>query len=321
MLVPRLYPAPDDTAGFPAPVAALAFSPDGQELAVGRRHAIAIRDTTNGALRRKLTNFPERIQALSWHPDGTALLVAGGVPGRSGEAVIVDARTGTMRALLLASTDVVMAAAFSPDGSQAAVADGANTVGIHDTVSGARIRFLPAHADWVMAIAWSADGHRILTSSRDRTARIADAMTGEGLASFTGHAAPVLAGVFTPDEKRAWTVGRDRNIRAWNTDNTDEGHHTFAPSAEDTFALASFSEGFLTAGADGRLRLHPWTAPEAPILHAGGGRLIAIAATSKAKKIAAGAQDGSVRLWDPGRAEPILYLPGNGGLERPRRDQ
>src|SRR2546426_4104558 len=83
MLVPRA-PHPDPPAVYrrPVPIVALAFSPDGQELAAGGYHETTIWNASDGKLLRRLKNIAERTQSLAYNPDGTLLAAATGAPGQ-----------------------------------------------------------------------------------------------------------------------------------------------------------------------------------------------------------------------------------------------
>jgi dipeptidyl aminopeptidase/acylaminoacyl peptidase len=302
--IPRpVQPAAPSTYGIAVPVAALAFSPDGAELAMGGVHEVLVRASADGVLKRRLGGFPERVLSLSWPTNGARLAVAGGSPGRSGEAVLVDPSDGRLLSVLRSLPDVVTAVRFSPDGSKVAVGGTDSLVTLHDAATGARLRVLPAHADWVLALDWSADGKWLVSASRDRTVRVADAVSGEAVASFTEHAAPVFAAVFTPDAKRVLSAGRDRNLRLWDAVNS-ESRNTFSPGETDLFALLALPDGALSAGSDGVVRLHPWASLTNPVRHRAGGRLLSLAADPAGGRFAAGAFDGTVRVWMPGMVEP-----------------
>ena len=74
----------------PVPISALAFRPDGAELAIGGYHEVTIWDPSTGKLLRRLPGLAQRIQGLTYSADGSKLAVAGGTPGESGELALVD---------------------------------------------------------------------------------------------------------------------------------------------------------------------------------------------------------------------------------------
>src|SRR5258706_13104986 len=85
-LVPaRGQPQAPEKYPRPVPVMALAFSPDGKELAVGGYHEVTIWDPTNGKLVGRIGNIAQRTQRLAYSPDGTILAAASGAAGEGGE--------------------------------------------------------------------------------------------------------------------------------------------------------------------------------------------------------------------------------------------
>ena len=210
-------PRPEPPTAYPraVPVTALAFSPDGAELAASGYHEVTVWNATNGTLARRLKQMPQRIQSLAWHRDGRLLAVAGGAPGQSGELLLVDSRSGETTHTLVLTADLLLATSFSPDGARLASGGADNALRVFDLSTGAQSLLIQQHADWVLAVAWSPDGSRLASASRDRTARVYDGRTGELLASFTGHEAPATAVVFAPDGKSLISADRNKKLATW----------------------------------------------------------------------------------------------------------
>jgi WD40 repeat protein len=313
-LIPRqAYPEPPGSYRFAVPASALAFSPDGNEIAVAGLNEVTVWNSTNGLLSRRIANLPERILSLAWRTNGLA--VAGGSPGRAGEAVVVDPSSGRLQMSLLSASDSVPVVRFSPDGTRIAVGGTDGVIAIFDSLTGARLKVLPAHADWVMALDWSADAGRIVSASRDRTARVADALSGEGVASFTEHGSSVWAAVFEPEGKRVWSSGRDHNIRIWDAAGSDL-RSTFQTGGAEVTALLAVPAGVLSAWDDGVVRLHPWKTPEKAEIYQIGGRVLSLAADATGARFAAGTHDGGVRIWRRGDKNALCQFTAAPGLLR-----
>jgi WD40 repeat protein len=79
---------PPDTYPRPFPVTALAFSPDGKELAASGHHEITIWNAEDGSLIRRISGVAERTYSLAYNNDGSLLASAAGTPGQLGEIII-----------------------------------------------------------------------------------------------------------------------------------------------------------------------------------------------------------------------------------------
>jgi WD40 repeat protein len=296
----------------PVPISALAFSADGAELAIGAFREVLVVDARDGAPRRRLPGLPDRITALQWSPDGAALAVAAGNPGRLGEAVLLRATDGSLRTWLRGGADSLTALRFSPDGSRIAVGGADGVVTVHDAVSGMRQLVLPAHSDWVLSLAWSGDGKRLVSASRDRTVRVADSSSGEAVSSFTEHGAAVFAAEFNEDATRVASTGKDRRLRVWEVAGSDSKTVANFGDVELT-AMASVAAGVVTAGTDGVVRLHPWKSIQKPREYRAEGRATAVAGVGVGERVAGGYHDGRVRVWstaDGSRLAEFRPFPG-----------
>jgi hypothetical protein len=318
------YPAPPARYPQPPPVTALAWRPDGAELATGGRHELVFLDATNLAVTRRVPGFPERVQALAWSPGGP-LAAAGGAPGRSGELVLWDPAGTNAPRVLAVTRDLLLAAAFSPDGARLAAAGTDAQVRVFDAATGA-VRFtLAQHSDWVHALAWSPDGARLATAGRDRTARVHDAATGAALAAFRGHGAAVEHAAFSTDGRQVLTAGADRRVRFWLAANPDEAGEFASPGAAVT-ALAR-SGAFVWLGlADGRVTQRRLVERDEVRAFSGGAdRVTALALHEEAGRVAAGFHDGTLRVWNVADGTEVAAgaaLPGRnpaGPAAAPRR--
>ncbi|HEV8292706.1 MAG TPA: c-type cytochrome domain-containing protein, partial [Tepidisphaeraceae bacterium] len=120
-LVPaKGHPQAPERYPRPVPIMALAFGPDGKELAVGGYHEVTIWDPSNGQLRGRIGNIAQRTQRLAYSPDGTILAAASGTPGKVGEVKLLDPANRTIVADLDRVGDMLFALAFSGDGARLA---------------------------------------------------------------------------------------------------------------------------------------------------------------------------------------------------------
>jgi WD40 repeat protein len=340
-LPPRKHPAPPEKYPTAAPVFALAFSPDGKELATGGVNEVVVWDAATGKLVRRLPRLPARVHALAYSADGAHLLVGGGTAAEYGEISLVNAKTGARVRVFGTFDDVVLAAAFSADGKTVA-AGGADRTARGFAVGGKELWRASLHSDWVTGVAFSPDGKWLATASKDRTVKVLDAATGKLFTTFNGHRRQYAPHV---GQFEVYAVGFDASgvalsagggaaIRAWEPVKTQEesgsaadmedrfrkaGHTRYLefPAGKPVFALALGGGRAFSAGGDGVLREHDVAS----------GKLVreypkhvdwvyAVAAHTGTARVATGGFDGTVRVWDTKTGDPVVSFTAAPGLGR-----
>lgn len=300
-----LVPKKDSVARLdytrPPPIAALAFSPEGNALAVGGYHEVTFWAPTTGKLLGRLPTGAERIHALEYSRDGKLLLEAGGTPGRTGEVVLWDLASKRPARELLKAEDVVFAATFSPDNKQVAAGGADRLFRIWDVASGKELFKIENHADWILALAFTADGKRIFSASRDKSTKIWDQSTMEPVLTFAGHTDGVYGVAVSPDGKAAVSVGADNHVRFWTPDGEAPQVRATSAHANTIFAVRFAPSGakLFTAGGDNAVR--SWNAADGaagPVYSGHADWVYSIAIGPGEKLLAAGAWDGAVKVWD-----------------------
>jgi WD40 repeat protein len=199
----------------PAPITALAYSPDGKVLAVGGYRAVRLLDPTTGLTVRVVTGAADQVQAVAWSADGKLLAVAGGVPGVSGEVVLYDAETWLPLRTLSGHTEVVYAAAFKPGGRELATGSLDKTARIWNIDTGQCTRVIKDHADAVMGVDYSPDGKLLATGSTDRSVKLFDTATWKRVAVLNAHEDGVTRVTFNAAGTLLATAGTDKTVRIW----------------------------------------------------------------------------------------------------------
>ncbi len=152
---------PPSLSGDPVnQVYALAWSPNGTELATGGKNGVI--QFWNSKSKTLLLTAEQRfgeVYALAWSPAGTRL--ASG--GQDFTVHLWNPTTGQQVAAYRSafSTGEVLAVAWSPDGKYLASASQDQTVQVWDALTGKRFLTYRGHASEVWAASWSPDGKHI----------------------------------------------------------------------------------------------------------------------------------------------------------------
>ena len=312
VIPPRQFADPPTTYPAPTPITALAFSPDGSLLLVGGYHEVTVWNTADGMLTRRIKNIGQRVYAIAFLADQKTIAVGCGEPGRNGEVRLMDFESGHLKGVLARTSDVVLDLAVrpipraSPDpatqagppaNNELAIASADGLIRIVNTDTMAETRTIANHADWVTAIAWSDDGTRLVSASRDKSAKVFDANSGELLVSYSGHAAAVRGVAFLPDGKQVFSTGTDKKLHRWEVEAAKKvtevavGGEAYKIVRGETFVFVS--------GADNQLRRIDQSSNGITYTLAGyQDWVLATSYHASTNRIAGGAMNGEVRLWN-----------------------
>ena len=295
---PKSYPRP-------LPVTALAFSPDGKQLAVSGLREVTLWNADEGKLSRRIANMAQRTFALAWQ--GDTIFAGGGIPGELGEVRAFDAKKGALRGVIHQAGDLVMDAQLDVNGTMLAVADADNRITIFNTADLSQRLQIDNHSDWVMAVAFSADNRHLASASRDRTAKIFELKSGLAISTYGGHGAGVQGVAFRADGKQVFSSGRDKKIHVWKAGLADiEGKRfgaekisEIAGFGREVFKITLANGMLFTPGADGHARQH--AAADRKLIReydGGGDWTLSLAHHAKTGRLAVGGYSGKVRVFD-----------------------
>lgn len=154
---------------------AVAFSRDGQWLAVTGYHEVLLHKADGTGLVARLVGLSERLQSLAFSPDGKYLAVTGGDPGRFG-----NGGHGQEKAQAFDSHHFrhrLRRQSQSPDGKLIAFGCSDNSVVAVEAETGKQVLYQGGHNDWVLDTVFSKTGSFLISVSRDRSMKLTEVAT------------------------------------------------------------------------------------------------------------------------------------------------
>ena len=210
------------TAAGESPIVAVAFSPDGMEVATASENKLV----------------------QTWSAEtGAALDLYEGHAGKLGQLLYADDRTLLAfddKTLIVWNTlpefkhlrtmspsngqefaDRVTALDFAPDGKVLATGGGAPSRGgelkLWDVATGMLVREITeAHSDTVFGVEFSADGKLLASCAADKFVKVFDIATGKFVKSFEGHTHHVLGVSWMSDGRTLASAGADNVVKIWD---------------------------------------------------------------------------------------------------------
>lgn len=259
-------------------VNALAISPDGKFYAVGLPGVVELRSFDTRAVVKKFQGHKGNVNDLAFTADGKRLAAAAGEPGVAGEVRIWNVETGRMISAIPAHSDAVYSVAISPDGSTLATGSYDQLIKLWELSGrspGKELLTLKGHNGCVFDLAFRPDGKVLASASADRTVKLWSVANGERLDTRPEALKDLNAVAFSPDGARVFAAGVDNRIRVWSVSaDAKEGSNKLLQSV------------FAHEGAVLRLAFSP-----------------------DGKTLASSADNGTVKLWNPGDVTIRKALP------------
>ena len=293
-------------------VRALAFSPDGNLLAVPARHEIILHRADGSGIVARLLGDSPRLESLTFSRDGSLLVASGGASSEFGEIQIWDTAKRELVRSIKASTDTFFGVAVSHDNRLVAVGCADKLVRVFNVADGVEVMRCDNHLDWVFGSAFTNDSKRLASVSRDKAAKLIDVSTGHLIDDINQMRDPLICMARHPTDDLIATGGTEGKIRLFRMeprggrlaegDNKEESfvrefEHMASPI--QTIAFNAYGTAVACGVVAGEVRIfRTENGQRLAQIKVGSGPIFALSFTPDGKRIATGGYDGRIRYYD-----------------------
>jgi WD40 repeat protein len=322
---------PVELAALPAsyqPVMALALSPDGNRLAVGRGGSVVVYDVsrTNFPVLALLNAHRDAVQALAWSADGHWLA------------------SGAFRRVVLWNTEgshvggewtnglrgCVTGIEFAPDGRTLALADGvtgqSGYLRLIDTTEGKIAASWRAHGDTIFDLEFSRDGTQLVTAGGDKLIKVWELASKKEVARLEGHTAQVLSVAFNTNATQVVSGGADKGIKVWDIKTREKiislgGHSATVTSVawpgDGTVIVAATDKGLVSAYTNLKAHTGEQSSNGGDEKKIGDANetVTCMAVARDAKTFFAGSHEGVVHVWNSEKKVLGKLIPATNSID------
>ena len=307
----------------PPVVSAMAYSPDGNLLAVSGVNEVLLYDTTNFELAGRLVGKARRIQSIVYADEGKILGIAGGSPAQFGEIQLWDTATKKLIKTIRSTFDTIYGLSFSPDAKRLAIGASDNTVRVISVADEKELVKFDNHGDWVFGTVFSTDGSHFVSCSRDTALKLVEVDTGSFIddvnSSNKGYG-EINAIARHPKADQVLSVGEDRIprlYRMFRATRRDVGNTDFnlirayeaQSGAIKSVAFSADGNKFAVGSSSGEARIY--SVADGKRLFSMQGDTVSVFALAfhpDGTQLATAGFDGKIRIYDPNSGQQSLIF-------------
>ncbi|MFI9816996.1 trypsin-like peptidase domain-containing protein [Saccharothrix variisporea] len=284
---------------------AVAYSPDGELLAVSRGSVVELVDAGTDKVLRVLRGHRDWVLDVAFSPDGTRVVTA----SADGTARIHQV-TGEHLATLTGHDGPVWAVAVSPEGRFVATAGDDNTTRLW--FGGKHFATLEGRTGPVWAVDFAPGGDRLATASADGTVLIWT-RTGNLAGKINTRQGALRDVAYSPNSTHLVTAGADGTARLWTVGGGSAA--AFRGHTGPLWAVAFSPDGntVATASEDGTARLWDVDGRLLAVFEGHAGPVRDVVFTHDGSRLTTTCTDGTVRSWSTDAGRLLSVVPHSGG--------
>ncbi len=201
-------------------ITAIAFSPKGDTIAVGRHGIVELTAADTREIRHALADHTGNVNDIAFTADGAQLIAVAGQPGLFGEVRVWNTADGRLVRAWRGHSDSIYSLSAANGGKLIATGSYDQKIKLWDVESGSERRTLDGHNGSIFGLAFRGDAKLLASASGDRTVKLWKVENGERLDTFSQPIGDQYAAAFSPDGRFVAAAGGDNRIRLWRLSDT-----------------------------------------------------------------------------------------------------